>query len=201
MGVKIIQVIRTLHESAGVVHGDIHSGNVCMRDSGTASEVVLIDYGRAFFIADHFTGDELVRTPGSWNHALFTPWEIEGLFPGRRDDIFRAMILISTLMNGPDFHRWLTRLESDVEQSRTVKNGNFFFALPGFSPIDGVRIPPAMRVKVVRRLGDALNLVRATTVSTSRPDYEGVIAHLEAAISLLPEVSVIAVSDKYTQTE
>ena len=187
IGIEIIKLLRKLHEEVGIVHGDIHAGNVCFRSNANDTDLVLIDYGRAFFIADH-EADESVRPSGSWNHALFTPWELDGFFPGRRDDVFRAMLVIATLINGAGFNTLLNNLESDLEAARAFKSSsNFFFSLtPSRNSLQDPRVGVSEAARVETALQWALENTRSVVSTAHRPNYEAIVSNFEEALSLLP---------------
>ena len=106
IGIEMIGLLQRLH-SAGIVHGDIHVGNVCRRMDMPHS-LVLIDFGAAFFTSREV--DDLIRFPLSWVHTSFTPWQLNGHANARRDDIYRALYLVATVMLGPALRGEVTRL-------------------------------------------------------------------------------------------
>ncbi len=101
-GVKLLESVHQL----GIVHGDIHAGNIALRDfelstmvqlekliSGRdipADWLVLIDFGKARFIPE-------IRkegVSGDLNLDMLSPRHLKGGPIGCRDDIFRLFELV-----------------------------------------------------------------------------------------------------------
>jgi hypothetical protein len=89
VGRSLIRVLMKLHDEAGVVHGDIHTGNFCMTEN--RKNLIVIDFARSRFVQETLV-DKQVREPGEWNDPWLSVWEIEGKSIGRRDDVSKALI-------------------------------------------------------------------------------------------------------------
>ena len=102
--IRIIQALEQLHEDAGIVHGDIHVGNILIEqvDNSTDIRVVLIDFGRARRVDRSLTNDR-VNPVGKWMHQLCSPWQIDGREWARRDDIYKTIHLFSTIINPGEY--------------------------------------------------------------------------------------------------
>ena len=96
LAASLLEVLQRLHVDAKVVHGDIHIANVvALADGG----VFLIDFGRS----EQITEDEafqLARPGKVTPHEVFSPWELRGHLPGKRDDVFRALLVLSYMLCG-----------------------------------------------------------------------------------------------------
>lgn len=104
IGIKLIENLQSIH-SVGVVHNDVHWGNVVVENSG---KPLLIDFGRSFFSPESEPQIKL------WSEFLnysphFSPWEMLGYHTGFRDDVFRAFLIISLLIGGRS--EWIRRVK------------------------------------------------------------------------------------------
>ena len=89
----------------GIVHGDIHMGNIAFRDPQAPwnvnnPDLVLIDFGRARFYP---LDDELLAAAKAGAHdtkTLLSPWELEGHRKAPRDDVFRLFVIFAFAVQG-----------------------------------------------------------------------------------------------------
>lgn len=184
IGIKLLNLVRRLHDDGGIVHGDLHTGNFVFR-SADAEDFWIIDYGAAYYIAD-FPENTRVRPDRSWIHGMFTPWEIEGFKPGRRDDVFKVILAVAWIMNGQHLMDHFISIEDDEDESYAIKaSGDLFRALPGYDPLSEISLPPRLRQKVLGKLSNVLHIVRNIQSVSERPDYEGIISELESVTSLV----------------
>jgi len=169
----MMTAIMKLHD-AGIVHGDIHTGNICMRnDDGETDDVSLIDFGKSFFLADY--PNEIIREPSSWIHALFSPWDIEGYRPGLRDDVFKILLSMSFMINGSQFLDYLVSIESNAVLSYEWKSRRNFFISLGYDFTKTFKNPRTID-RVMGLLTNILSSVREIPTSIQRPPYEWIIA-------------------------
>ena len=126
--IQTIKLLRDIH-SIGILHGDIHSGNIAFRSPSLGCDfhhpenLILIDFGLAeFFPAD--LGKPILTAPGAYdalNPVLITQFELLGYRRGRRDDIYRALQeLISALSGGK-----LLKLYHLISQKRVFTHEKF----------------------------------------------------------------------------
>ena len=99
---RLIEMLREVHQ-AGIVHGDIHGGNIVMSDVD-APTLKLIDFGRAETFVDIPTGLHILPIPlliamSMRNPALLAPFELEGDIPTRRDDMYRLSEILCVLLD------------------------------------------------------------------------------------------------------
>ena len=179
LAMHAIDVLRILHEEGGVAHGDVHSGNLVI---GSKGEVLLLDFGSAFFWSDRISAKQTKRAPFSWNHPLFSPWDIEGLLPGRRDDVFKVLLTISFLINGAHYMAYLQANNENSLLCHKLKAEENFFISPQFDPTWGL---PG-RTQILHLLEQALASVRSLRSPRDRPPYESLIASF-VAIEVLVE--------------
>ncbi len=131
LGANMIESLKTIH-NRGVVHGDIHSGNICLEyvDKLTLNvKMFFIDFGRAFF--DSNLKHTRIREAYSINDPLYSHWDLEGWMPGKRDDLFKVFLVISVMLNGNSIYSFLKSLE--VEQAWHWKARDNMFITPSYN--------------------------------------------------------------------
>jgi len=181
LGISSMGAIRKLHEGGGVVHGDIHAGNICLHPT-RQHEVVLIDFGKAFFVDEGIANDS-IREPFSWVHALFSPWDILGKRPGKRDDVFKVLLTMALVLNGPEFTEYLISIESNSTLSYEWKSQRNFFISPEFD--FRTEIPETQGVEIENVFDEILRNVRDIPTPSHRPAYEWIIQRLETINGIL----------------
>jgi hypothetical protein len=184
---SLMNMIEYLH-GRGIVHGDIHAGNIgYLADSG---KIVLFDFGRAFF-TDEYAADlpEIMFEPFSLVHCLYSHWNIEGARFGKRDDVFKAIMIGAFLMNGEQWLDHCVGLETNSSAMMEFKQNSFMFEfVPGGESL-GSLLPTGTERETVDQirfhLAEVLLIARNCSNVDSVPNYRGIIAHLESAVKLL----------------
>ena len=128
MGIEMIETLRKLHEIKGIVHGDIHSGNFVLH----GGRVKVIDFGRSYFDIPKDMGKksvELIRKKYSVSHPFFTHWEIEGYKNAKRDDIYKALLVLTELINGPSVSEYFRRRNMNLSEMYVAKADRNIFVL------------------------------------------------------------------------
>lgn len=126
---KSLALLQRLHER-GVIHGDVHGGNIAFRsieavpeelESCENEEFVLIDLGLAALVC----GDQKRRaTPAFAAFHLLSPWQLRGAgLRGFRDDVFRLFELLADLIGFGHYHQ---QLSAFVEENLSVPERVFF---------------------------------------------------------------------------
>lgn len=191
IGIKTIELIETLH-NAGFVHGDIHPGNVAIRYVGKEAtkkpDLVLLDFGFSRFFPSEY-GKELhdFHPSISTDHleqSLLSPWQFHPLSrTGRRDDIYRALELVLSIMTAEDWFRAYLKLDDrihPVSRLSVRKQWGAFFTRESlwtgskFLRICDVYLPSLDGVicnKAMEHLNGALENVRSIVYPDERPDY------------------------------
>ncbi len=142
IGAKLIRALEQIH-AKNVIHGDIHWGNV-MFDS---AEIQLIDFENAS-VYDPAAVEESVFPCGasfeetlSAMHSLAitrlnTFWESQSCAKSFRDDMYRGLVVIATLIHGVQYDEFIASLANGtpLEQTRWVmhKAAGHIFELDRF---------------------------------------------------------------------
>ena len=178
MGAKLIRSLQILH-AAEIFHGDIHAGNVCF--SRTSAHILtLIDFGRGFFVEAET--DVRERKSMEWVHVNLTPWQLDGYAFARRDDVYKALELVGTVMVGSSL--WVVPLARSTKDPPTLmkwKRHGFIFQSNTVDPIGrSGKLTWEQVSRAKWSLLRILSLVRALdSVKTPIP-YGEVIARFEA---------------------
>ena len=153
-GWRIVDLLEKLH-TAEVVHGDVHSGNICSMNEGQS--YVLIDFGLASFATSE--SSIRIREPLALQHPNFSPWQLMGFPNGRRDDVFNALFQVAQVLNPllPDYVANLpTDVPSDLLEFKLNAN---FFEYP--EDLIGQALCPEVAFKIKDDIQRAMNVLRA----------------------------------------
>jgi serine/threonine protein kinase len=197
--VKAIQVmeqtigaLRHLH-ARGIVHGDIHTGNVAIIDRKGEEKIALIDFGYARFEDEGKLLPDLIYQPMKETHCLFSHWNSLGARSSYRDDVFKTPLLGAYTMNGAGWWTHCSGLESRPDLMLSFKAHEFFFAVPGMSdPISRLtNVGSAEKAKIRASLTRVLELTRAISGIDARPPYQELIDALAAARRTVETSSIV----------
>ena len=123
IGIQVIKLLQKIH-ALGIVHNDVHWGNVVFRNDAEESEVMLIDFGRSFFAPEKEPNFKLNLE--FWkSNPHFTDWEIRGFHPGFRDDVARTLLMVSLLAGG--FSVWKHRLGQSARDAAKERRSSRLF--------------------------------------------------------------------------
>lgn len=120
MGANILRALQKLH-AMDVLHGDLHWGNIMV----AGHEIQLIDYERAS-IYDSEQMDALKKFPCGvpmsvtlsipellWVGSFNTLWESHFCPKSFRDDLYRALVVIATMIHGPAYDMYFRELSQE----------------------------------------------------------------------------------------
>jgi serine/threonine protein kinase len=182
----LIEAIERIHDQ-GVVHGDIHWGNVVLVKRGDQQSIALIDFGNAMFVDEMVGLPEMARAPRSLNHCLYSHWNIEGFRFSYRDDVYKALLVLAFVINGFAFENYCLSLEQNVEDMLRFKREEFLFSMPAEYPdrITGLSLHRDIKRLLRLRLENALQMARSVEAIDERPNYRFIVTELQAAAGLL----------------
>jgi hypothetical protein len=201
IGEKMIELLETLHD-AGFVHGDIHASNVAFRRLGDEStdnlDLILLDFGMSRFFPSEYGKDFHPFHPSvSVDHldpTLLSSWQFYDLSrTGRRDDIYRAVELVLSIMTPNDEFRAYLSLDErkhEVGRLRARKSWVNFFTHKSLwtgsefrSVCDVFARSITMSVcrDAMEHLDNALDNVRSIFHPDERPDYARIKQYFQDA--------------------
>lgn len=182
--IQAIEGIQQIHER-GIVHGDIHSGNLALIHRGGKLKVGFLDFGLAFFVTEN--RPEMVYPPMQLPHCLWSHWNIEGYRFGFRDDVFKILITGALMMNGAVWLRRCKALESDAAAMFEWKRRGNIFTVPNRADFMTrlLRLSPERRAEVSTHLMQALDLARSVENVDDTPPYADILAALTTVITAL----------------
>jgi len=205
MGAFLISALERLHAS-NIIHGDIHAGNVMVEsndagggvlmsqdDEGKIHGLKLIDFGRARLSRGRRLTDQTTPVNGidEYFHHMYSHWIMDGYEWEKRDDVFRAIQVIATMMN---FHESYYGFERGLMTHSRVrlmdwKRKGFIFEIPNGPPSRNpfARLTGTEKTKSLIRkdLRTVLSLVRKLDISSPIP-YDRIVGHLQKCRELLP---------------
>ena len=131
-GKESIRLIWQLHEM-GLLHGDIHGKNIMLKKpKGSMAEydwknddLVLIDLGFARFFPDEIGTVELRGYIPGLNLFFLSPWHIRGNRIGRRDDLFRVLEMMASLLSDGKLDEGIIAIYKRAHRN-VVEKGNPF---------------------------------------------------------------------------
>jgi serine/threonine protein kinase len=189
LAIRLIELVRRLHE-LGINHGDLHFGNIAVRpDSG----LVLIDFGRSRFMSE--LREHHAPTNQVLCHPLMSPWETRGQPIGYRDDVFRVVQIMASLVHGSEYDDMLTemcsgpyRTNQDMRRYLELKTvGNVFHSAMSATvshgrtvrriyPVGGILgLSNEWSERAEHLFANVLQIVRASTSPLDSPNYDLII--------------------------
>ena len=176
VGIKMMKTIKRIHD-AGIIHGDIHLGNVGFLDP-LRTRIVFIDFGRSRF---HSLGStRKVREKFSLVSCVLSKYELEGYSSSFRDDVIRIIEVIALLMNGNTYIDYIEKLEAQPEELYKWKAAEFIFSFPESDVF--MTYPPSVRQPLREHLGNVLRLGRGqNSPNTQKPPYDEILEALRTA--------------------
>lgn len=199
-GIRVLELLIALH-GQGFLHNDIHGGNFAFRspeaavDGDELPKMVLIDFGFASFYPAEMGSEDGSSSEGL-NLTMLSPWQLQQLRRGRRDDVFRAVETVADFLTRifkNSLFQLQQRLEKiGLEKLVELKRVGDLFSGPiygGFN-ICGLYFrgdPSAMRIctRGMVHMQLALQEARACATADTEPHYEAIIHHMETAIEEL----------------
>ena len=179
---ELLDLLEKLH-SKDIVHGNIHTDNVVVEQSSDKS-LKLSDFAYAFFNSDNLHKEPLIREPHSFSHPFLSAYNIQGYRSGFRDDLFRALHVLATLMMGSDFVSFIASLNKDALFE--FKAEKYYFATPSRDPVlesDSLSLEGKDLVK--HHLSEAMEIARNQPFVYQHARIPEVRFHLALALDII----------------
>ena len=183
IGVEMVELLEKLH-GAGIVHGDIHGGNVCY-SRAAVPRLVLIDFGLGKFTESETNAVRIPRL--SYLHPALTPWQLEGSSRARRDDVYKALHLVAELIVGPSLENTAERLAKRDPKGYLAWKRDAGSMLNGTDPdrVDALaHLPLQQRAQVRAEFAAALEDVLQLESVETPIDYTKIISHFRTIVAL-----------------
>ena len=187
--IRVIELLQEMHDS-GVVHGDIHGGNILFRKIGSGPEsvgigdtdLVFVDFELAEFFPDQIGTPTHKPRRDSLNPRLLSPWNLWGQRIGRRDDIYRALeMMAEALSMGSHFRHFRDMMHAyggDAACDTSIACLKDVFSLFEYA-LDPMA-PGKEKADARRTLHEiASDHLDSLDHPDTRPDYDGIVALLE----------------------
>lgn len=180
---ETLKGLKRIH-ALGIIHGDIHAGNILIQDMGSSGKSIkFIDFGKGF-IAEQMRGKPAnVSAPFAFSHPLFSHWDVLGFRSSYRDDVFKALWLGSFIMNGPALNQYVEWL-ANPRMVMAFKRDAYWFDVPGRRSLLE-SIPFGIRQPVKQGLQHVLDLIRRVDNIDAMPNHDAMIAQLRLIIELV----------------
>ena len=169
--------LERMHDQ-GIIHGDVHYGNVAFFEREGILVQGFIDFGRAFFFAESAGKPAKKRGDRRFGfHCLHTVYALNGYRPSFRDDVFGAVLMAAFLLNGRKYVEHCTSLESEPAAMLALKAIDFLFNYPGGPDRVGMlNVSQQNKADIKRDLTSILYDARSVDDVDARPPYASIIA-------------------------
>ena len=118
---QLFVALKHIH-SLGIIHGDIHRGNI-VRSLKDKSSVLLIDFGRSKIYNPQNPYPETPVRPKEQvaTKQFFSHWKLQGYMPSFRDDMFGALYAVAIQTGGRNFGKYMDDAESQGAREWLIK--------------------------------------------------------------------------------
>lgn len=174
----LVIAVQKIHER-GVIHGDIHWGNVVLMDRAGVATPGLIDFGVGSFV-DELVGTTAMRfRPMALAHCFMSHWNMQGFRFSFRDDVFKAILVGAFMLNGLAFQRHCQGLEEDATAMLRFKSHAMWFTVPELpNRIAELPVDEAVKQLVTDSLTRVLALIRSVHEIDAAPPYKEIYTEL-----------------------
>ena len=195
--IRVVEMLEQLHE-IGVIHGDIHGYNILFKHPTdnldqirlNDTDLVFIDFDYSILVssAAHPTaGHSMWR---SRNPRWLSPWQLAGHSMGRRDDVYRALELLTEALSEGAFHRELTGRLDAAKQLDGRSSPRSMARLKSIENMFVASVPDTVHIPVREAVQAELHHIARAHLNgydgpDVRPEYQAIIEHLTTVDSLL----------------
>ena len=197
LAIRVIQMLQTIHE-LGVVHGDIHGGNILFRKPSDGPEnvamndtdLVFIDFEFAVFFPEEIgTGVTRYRL-NRLSRKLLSHWHLDGFRIGRRDDVFRALEWLANVLSQGVYYTMIKERVRERIARKGALSDHFVAKLKeprcmyfdDFPGSHDAELDDGIRIQLDHIAEDHLH---ALTHPDDRPEYDNIISHLKDVEAML----------------
>jgi hypothetical protein len=188
-GIRLIEILRDLHQVARVIHGDIHANNILVEGGDVIQKLLLTDFSRARANIPARSKYPVYQREQRSDAAL-THWQMLGYEWSARDDVYNALLTVAALMNGKDYIFHELRLKNKPGPSAMIewRQSGFIFATPGPNDvIDRLAMTSNADKQIIRKsLQRVLDSVRSLLDVDDVPDYDFAIEEFRKCFRLAP---------------
>ena len=209
LGIKCVELLTELH-SKGIVHRDIHGGNIVFRKRKEGirqydpfeDSLALIDFERSVFFPDLM--DKPVHSDSSeaMNPNLMSLWAHKGERSGRRDDLFNLFELLAVFLSNFLMDQRLqvyfndvapsipSNEDEDLERAFALmyKSGRSYFAFDkstGNECCQALDLTNTIRDQITKTLESAMTYIRSLSHPDVVPDYDLLLRSLRTVDSII----------------
>ena len=179
IGIQSIELIKKLHEDGGILHNDVHYGNLMVK----GAQVKIIDFGRAQYF-QHIEERYSLLDPADEIEELLSPWEMLGYTSTRRDDVYRTIFTIASLINGHDIVQRVRKSVSVTDSISLRQSSSFITGWGQLSQFENISIITRRKVSLILQ-SIARSILELTL--NQRPPYEFIKNSFEEILGLLPD--------------
>ena len=181
IGAEMLTDLAELHK-AGIIHGSVDAHNLFhMREN--SAKLVLANFRRSQFVASE-TDKKAVR--GTKDISVdSTPWQLSGSTLARRDDVYRVLEVVASLIVGRDaYTSVLSPYVSDAKALIEVKLSSMVKVFHD-DPVEKLDFLSAGgKDRVALEFSDALKTVMGLESVKTPIDYNKIITHLQVIADL-----------------
>jgi serine/threonine protein kinase len=180
IGVQMMKILKILHER-GIIHGNVRFDNFIEQGGG---ELLIANFDYAVRAADSI---DHVRNPVEGWEWFLSPWEIIEEPLSVRDDVYRAILSLAVLMNGPEYVNILEfAMSAGKSEAFDYKLYEFIFSIEGTpSPFETTEFSDIMKAQIIEYLDKILECVREMDDVQAKPNYDLIIHYLRTISALL----------------
>ena len=193
--IKVIYMLETIHD-LGIVHGDIHGKNILFRTPYDKVEDVpmeemalsFIDFEFAVFYP-HEVGTQVEKTKLSRiSRRMLSPWHLQGIRIGRRDDVYRALQLLADVLSMGAYYE---KLDKKISWLRlTIAHDLYLAEVKAPTNLFNDISPDISDEGLASSIRRHLNQIASEHLDTlthpdDRPEYHRIVTLLEAVQRIL----------------
>ena len=184
LGLESVNLMEKLHRT-GIVHGDIHAGNVAFRND-ESWDLVFVDFRQS---ASMYEDANLRKTLADANLVFLSKWELEGELYGYRDDAFRLFEMICEMLSFGRL-RALMKYDTNLPQLIAIKTNLDYFGDTNYPEYVFDAFADYKRflsinqvVKMTLCLINAMNYIRSIPKENTLLDYSKLSAAFDCAMA------------------